>query len=178
MSGTTGTPGHHGRVTGSPASRPAEGGNSAAVIWTILFVGALVIVPVVIGVRMVRNTFVGGDDAPSFDSEPVMLEWTEPDFGWQRSGPFTLDTAQTVQVDVRLFDPDGGVIQAGSTVYAVPAGEPFPDFGETSTTTTPFRGIRVGLGRKAVNEQVRLDAGAWELMLRGAPGRTEVRWPC
>jgi hypothetical protein len=165
-------------MSGSPDLRAAETSNVAATIWTFLFVGALVIVPLFIGARMVRNTILGSDDAPSCDSEPVSLRWSEPDFGWQRTGPFTLDAAQTVQVDVRLFDPDGGVIQLGSTVYAVPAGEPFPDFSETATTTTPFGGIRVGHGREAVNEQVRLDAGAWELMLRGVPGRTEVRWPC
>jgi hypothetical protein len=44
--------------------------------------------------------------------------------------------------------------------------------------TLPFEGLRVGHGVEAVNEQITLGAGTWELALTGGAAPVEVRWPC
>ncbi len=162
-------------MTDPSAELPRES-TAAAVVGTVLFVGALVLLPIV-GAVWYIGAKLSPDDPPSCDRDPMVLEWIVGESGWRRSESFELDGRYVVQVDVRL-SRDGGFIQTGKSVYAVPAGEPFPSAGESSTTTRPFPGIRVGHGIDAVNEQVRLDPGVWELMVRSAASSPEVRWPC
>jgi hypothetical protein len=151
-----------------------------AVVGTVLFIGVLVFLPIIGALASGRFDLFGDDGPPSCASEPAVLEWSDSDRGWRRTGRFTLEESQIVQVDVDLWNSDGGgVLDFGvSTVYAVPAGEPFPEFGDSAATTSPFLGIRVGSGKDAVNEQLRLDPGVWELIMRDGASAAEVRWPC
>lgn len=163
-------------MTQSSAEQP-RGSTATAVVGTILWVGAFVLVPIIGAVVYFGGVF-SGDDPPDCDRDPHVLEWVDRDRQWQRSDPFEPDEAQTVQVDVGLWR-DGGVIQVGATVYVVAAGEPFRHFGEGATPTTrPFRSTKVGHGIDAVNELIRLDAGVWEHMVGGGASPAEVRWPC
>ena len=120
------------------------------------------------------------NELPSCDREPVVLEWTQREGLWSRSATFELvDDSQTVQVDLTLQRDDGGVIQVGKTVYVIPAGEKHPaDDEETTPTTQPFRGTVVGRGVDGVNEQVTLEAGEWQLIVKGGASAADVRWPC
>lgn len=148
-----------------------------AVVGSTALVGGILLLPIVVGFFLVQRA-IDGDGPPGCDREPVLLEWVERDGAWFRSAGFELVAdEQTVQVDVSLLK-DGGVIQLGKTVYAVPAGEAFPESDEPTSTTQPFPGVRVGHGVDAVNEQVDLGAGAWELIVRGGAAPAEVRWPC
>jgi hypothetical protein len=152
-------------------------GTAVAVIGTVAVVAAILVLPVVlVAVMVLRAVDDGGP--PTCDREPVLLEWIDQDGAWFRTTPFELETdEQTVQIDVTLR-PDGGVIRVGQTVYVARAGGPFPDVAEVGSTTGPFDGVVVGRGVDAVNEQVDLGPGAWELMVRGGAAPAEVRWPC
>lgn len=145
---------------------------------TIMFVGAILVLPVVGVFAYIRHEISGGG-TPSCDQDAVEVEWVERDGLWRRSDAFELDEApQTVQVDVRL-QRDGGVLQFGSTVFAVPAGEPTPVPRDmASSTTRPYAGMLVGRGVDAVNEQIELARGRWELIVDGTATATELRWPC
>jgi len=151
----------------------------AVVIGTSVLVGAMVVVTIVGGLVYLRNE-IFDNELPSCDREPVILEWTQAEGRWSRSATFELvNDSQTVQVDLALARDDGGVIQVGKTVYAIAAGGGLPaDSDETSPTTQPFRGTVVGSGIDGVNEQVTLEAGKWQLIVKGGASAAEVRWPC
>lgn len=134
---------------------------------------------VVAGLRYVTYE-IFNNDLPSCDREPVVLEWTQQEGRWQRSATFELfEDSQTVQVDMALYRDDGGFLHGGKTVYVVAVGGSVPaDIQETPRTTEPFPGIVVGHGLDGVNEQVTLEAGQWQLIVRGRASAPEVRWPC
>ncbi len=151
----------------------------AVAIGTTVLVGAMAVLAIVGGLVYLRNE-IFDNELPSCDREPVILEWTQQEGRWSRSAAFELvEDSQTVQVDLALVRDDGGVIQVGKTVYVIAAGGDLPaDFGETSPTTQPFRGTVVGSGIDGVNEQVALEAGTWQLIVKGGASAAEVRWPC
>jgi hypothetical protein len=122
---------------------------------------------------------ISGDDPPTCDAAPVVVAWTERDGQWQRSDVFELvEDGQIAQIDVAL-GPDGGVIQTGQTVYVVAAGTPWPDASDDTPESPPsVPGEVVGRGIDAVNEQITLDAGRWQLVVSGNVGSATVRWPC
>jgi hypothetical protein len=99
----------------------------------------------------------------------------EQDGRWWRSEIF--EVSQVVQVDVALRR-DGDVLPLGNTVYAVPAGESFPDLAATTSDTLPFEGVGVGHGVEAVNEHITLGTRRWELAVTGGAAPVEVRSPC
>jgi hypothetical protein len=131
------------------------------------------------GAIYVRNE-IFDNELPSCGREPVVVEWTQREGRWSRSATFELvDDSQTVQVDLTLQRDDGGVIQTGKTLYVVPAGGSVPaDDAATAPSTAPFRGTIVGSGIDAINEQVTLQAGEWQLIVKGGASPAEVRWPC
>jgi hypothetical protein len=151
----------------------------AVAIGTSVLVGAMAVVAIVGGLIYLRNE-IFDNELPSCDREPVILEWTQQEGQWRRSATFELvDDSQTVQVDLVLARDDGGVIQVGKTVYAIAAGGGLPaDFDETAPTTQPFPGTVVGSGIDGVNEQLTLEAGKWQLIVKGGASAAEVRWPC
>jgi hypothetical protein len=151
----------------------------AVVVGTTALLGAIAVLAAVGGLVYLRNE-VFDNELPSCDREPVVLEWTQQEGLWQRSATFELlEDSQTVQVDLILQRDDGGVIQTGKTVYVIAAGGSVPaDNEETTSTTQPFRGTVVGRGIDGVNEQVTLEAGEWQLIVKGGASAAEVRWPC
>lgn len=151
----------------------------AVVAGTTALLGAIAVLVTVGGLIYLRNE-VFDNELPSCDREPVVLEWAQRDGLWQRSATFDLfEDSQTVQVDLTLHRDDGGVIQTGKTVYVVAAGGSVPaDADDTTSTTLPFRGTVVGRGIDGVNEQVTLQAGQWQLIVKGGASAAEVRWPC
>ena len=134
----------------------------------------------VVAVLTYISNEVFDNEIPSCDADPVVLEWTQREGLWQRSATFELfEDSQKVQVDVTLHRDDGGVIQVGKNVYVMAAGGSVPaDDDETTPTTQPFRGTVVGRGIDGVNEQVTLEAGEWQLPVKGGASPAEVRWPC
>jgi hypothetical protein len=164
-------------MTEPVAAERRRGGVLAVVIGMVSLVVVIFVLPVLVVLLLVKRT-IDGDGPPSYDREPVVLEWVEQDGSWWRSETFELvEVSQVVQVDVALWR-DGGVLQLGNTVYAVPAGESFPDLAATTSGTLPFTGVRVGHGVEAVNEQITLGTGRWELAVAGGAAPVEVRWPC
>lgn len=151
----------------------------AVVVGTTALLGTLAVLAAVGGLLYLRNELFD-NELPGCDREPVVLDWTQRDGRWQRSETFDLfEDSQTVQVDLILHRDDGGVIQTGKTVYVIAAGGTVPaDNDETTPTTQPFRGTAVGRGIDGVNEQVTLDAGEWQLIVKGGASAAEVRWPC
>ncbi len=151
----------------------------AVVVGTTALLGAIAVLAAVGGLIYLSNE-VFDNELPSCDREPVVLEWTQQEGLWQRSATFELlEDSQTVQVDLILQRDDGGVIQTGKTVYVIAAGGSVPaDNEETTSTTQPFRGTVVGRGIDGVNEQVTLEAGKWQLIVKGGASAAEVRWPC
>lgn len=164
-------------MTEPVAAERRRAGVLAVVIGVVSLVVVVFVLPVLVGLYFIKRT-IDGDGPPSCDREPVVLEWAEHDGYWWRSEMFELaEASQVVQVDVTLWRA-GGVLQLGKTVYAMPAGEPFPDFAATTSSTLPFAGLQVGHGVEAVNEQITPAAGRWELALTGGAAPVEVRWPC
>ena len=151
----------------------------AVVVGTTALLGAIAVLAAVGGLIYLRNE-VFDNELPSCDREPVVLEWTQQEGLWQRSATFELfEDSQAVQVDLILHRDDGGVIQTGKTVYVIAAGGSVPaDNEETTSTTQRFRGTVVGRGIDGVNEQVTLEAGEWQLIVKGGASAAEVRWPC
>ncbi len=148
------------------------------VVGTTAFVGAVVVLPLLLGLVYLRNE-IFDNELPSCDREPVVLEWTQQEGLWRRSAAFELlEDSQSVQIDVALDRDDGGVIQVGKTVYVIAAGGILPASDEETRTTQPFRGTVVGRGIDGVNEQVTLEAGKWQLIVKGGASAAEVRWPC
>ena len=138
---------------------------------------AVVTVAAIAGLLYLRDE-IFDNELPSCDSEPVVLEWTQREGRWSRSDTFELfDDSQTVQVDLALQRDDGGVIQVGKTLYVVPAGSS-PPADATTPSTQPFRGTTVGSGVDGINERVTLQAGEWQLIVKGGASPAEVRWPC
>ena len=125
-----------------------------------------------------RDAVFGDEAAPSCDAPPVVVAWSEPAGQWRRSEVFELvDDSQTVQIDVGL-GPDGGVFRPVRPCYVVAAGAPLPESGSEPSSMTPFASQRVGFGVNAVNEQITLDAGRWQLAIKGNVGTATVKWPC
>lgn len=151
----------------------------AVVVGTIALLGAIAVLVSVGGFIYLRNE-VFDNELPSCDREPVVLEWTQREGLWLRSATFELfEDSQTIQVDLILHRDDGGVIQTGKTVYVIDSGGSVPaDTNETTSITQPFRGTVVGRGIDGVNEQVTLEAGEWQLIVKGGASAAEVRWPC
>ena len=141
--------------------------------------GVIAVLAAVGGLVYMGNE-VFDNELPSCAGEPVILEWTQQEGLWQRSATFELlEDSQTVQVDLTLHRDDGGVIQTGKTVYVIAAGGNVPaDTDETTSTTQPFPATVVGRGIDGVNEQVTLEAGEWQLIVKGGASAAEVRWPC
>lgn len=151
----------------------------ALVVGTTALVGAVVGLAALGGLVYLRNE-IFDNELPSCDREPVVLEWTQQEGLWRRSATFELfEDSQTVQVDVLLHRDDGGIIQVGKTVYVIAADGILPASDlETTPATQPFRGSVVGSGIDGVNEQVTLEAGEWQLIVKGGASAAEVRWPC
>lgn len=150
---------------------------AVAIATTALVVAAAALAAVAVLTYISNEVF--DNELPSCDADPVVLEWTQGEGLWQRSATFELlEDSQTVQVDVMLHRDDGGVIQVGKNVYVIAAGGSFPVDDETTPTTQPFQGTVVGRGIDGVNEQVTLEAGEWQLIVRGGASPVDVRWPC
>lgn len=130
--------------------------------------------------------------APRCAADPTALTWAVDDPGWRRSDRFELNApSQVVQIDARLRGDSGrGILAGWATIYAVRAGTTAADVralysSQTATSTGPVRPevdstdiVKVGMGLNAVNEQVTLGAGTWELMSDDFVKATTVRSPC
>jgi hypothetical protein len=151
----------------------------ALVVGTTALVGAVAALVAIAGLVYLRNEIVD-NELPSCDREPVILEWTQGEGLWRRSTTFELvEDSQTVQVDLMLANEDAGaVLNFGKTVYVIAAGGSFPAGREETPSTQPFQGKVVGSGIDGVNEQVTLEAGQWQLIVKGGASAAEVRWPC
>ncbi len=163
---------------GRSQSSDAGGRRRVAPVAALLLATALLAAPFVLGAIWLGGTFAS-DGPPSCDRPPTVLPWVEQERQWRRSELFTLERQETVQVDVELHS-DGAVLDFGRTVYAVPAGAtmPAPSTDDATESGSPDGWVRVGHGREAVNEQVDLRAGTWELVVGGAAKPAELRWPC
>jgi hypothetical protein len=163
----------------SEPSRHSRWKTVAVVVATTALVGAVGVLAAFGVLRYLTNE-IFDNELPSCDREPVVLEWIQQDGLWRRSAAFELiEDSQKVQVDIVLFRDDGGVIQGGKTVYAIVAGGTLPaGADETTPTSRPFPGTIVGWGIDGVNEQVTLEAGEWQLIVRSGASPAEVRWPC
>lgn len=127
------------------------------------------------GLQVLHDTVFGDNTTPTCNAPAVTVTWSEPDTQWRRSETFEVDTDnQTVQIDVAL-GPDGGILQTGQTVYVIGAGDPLP---QPDNTTAPFGGQTVGHGINAVNEQITLSAGQWQLAIKGNVGTATIKTPC
>lgn len=139
---------------------------SAAVV--VLVVGAVVVVATGAAGDAYRSVFA---ESGRCGEAPVVLDWGEAVDGYRRSEPFVVESASSVAVDVTLADDDGGVLQFGKSVWAVPVESPLVVDGR-------IQGVHVGHGREAVNERVALDAGSWQIVIKGRSGVPEVRVGC
>lgn len=151
----------------------------ALAVGATVLVASVALVVILAGLFYVSNE-IFDNEVPRCDAEPVILQWSAPQDRWRRSDVFELvDDSQTVQVDAALARDDGGVIQTGTTVYAIAAGAELPaPVDDATPTTLSFGGTLVGRGVDGINEQVTLAAGRWQLIADGGVSPAELRWPC